>query len=84
MAIYLVTVQTDPAQTRLVDAPTKNTAVNHVIKGLVSAQSLSASEVVQHMQAGIQVEKAGEDLSEHKDAKVTRSEDVKAMDAPAE
>lgn len=57
MSIYLVTVQTDPAQTRIVDAPTRAGAVNHVIKGLVTATPLSASEVVTHMQNGIKVEK---------------------------
>lgn len=63
MAIYLVTVQTDPAQTRIVDAPTRAGAINHVIKNLVAATPLSASEVVTHMQNGIKVEKVASETA---------------------
>ena len=59
MPVYLVELKTDPAQTRIVDAPTKSSAVNHVIKGLVSAAPLSASEVVTHIQSGVTVESVG-------------------------
>ena len=58
MAIYLVTTQTSPVTTRIVEAKNKHAALNHVIKDLFSVSSMSASEVVEHMRAGIDVETA--------------------------
>lgn len=61
MPIYLVTVQTAPAITRIVEAKTNAQAVNHVTKDLVSVQKLTATEVVEHaVRGGVAVEKADE------------------------
>ena len=55
MPIYLVKT---PNEKKLVDANTKAQAINHVTKTTITAETVTASEVVELMQSGIQVEKA--------------------------
>lgn len=55
MPIYLVNT---PQGNKLVDAPTKAQAINHVTRSTITAEALTASEAVKHMQSGIVVEKA--------------------------
>jgi len=56
MPVYLVTVQGNPAKSNLVEAPTKATAINHVVRNLVSAAPLTASDLYKHIQGGANVE----------------------------
>lgn len=59
MPVYLLTAKTGQAEVRIVEAKSQAGANNHVTKDLYSIVSLSASDVVAHMQAGEVVEKAG-------------------------
>lgn len=74
MPIYLVTVQTAPALTHLVEAKTNIQAVNHVTKNLVSVQKLTATEVVEHaVRRGVLVERA-EDATAETETAETQTE----------
>ena len=55
-AIYLIEIDGDK---RLVQAGSKSVAVNHIVKDALKARSVTASEVVDLMKAGIEVEEAG-------------------------
>lgn len=55
MPIYLVKT---PQGDRLVDAPTKAQAINHVTRTIVTADALTATQAVLAMQQGLTVEKA--------------------------
>lgn len=61
MPVYLVSVSASAQAVRLVQAPTKSAAIRHVMHDVVAAQSLTASEVVEHaVRGGVPVEKATE------------------------
>lgn len=79
MPVYLVK---GPAGDRLVEAEQKTTAINHVIRDSVTAEPVSASELLVHMNNGMKVETAKR--AEQPEAPVTRSADVQAMDKPAQ
>lgn len=65
MPIYLVkTEKVLTSENVLVDANNKSAAINHVIRGLVSAAPLSARDVVSHMEAGAKVVKALEPVAD--------------------
>lgn len=83
MPIYLVSIKTGrhAAETRIVEAVNKYTAINHVIKDTIDAKTLTASEMLEHIDKGVKVEKAGGDIGQHTEATVTESADVKAMNA---
>jgi len=53
MPVYLVK---SPIGDRLVDAPAKATAINHVARRLVFAEAVTTSELVKLMQSGMPVE----------------------------
>lgn len=56
MAIYLVK---SPSGDRLVDAKTKASAINYVMRNSVEAEALTATQLVEYMQEkGLTVEKA--------------------------
>lgn len=55
MTVYKVTT---PTETRVVKADTKAAAINHVIKPGVSAEALTADQVVDLMATGVKVETA--------------------------
>ena len=55
MAIYLVE---SPQGKTLVDAKTKSSAINHVMKNIVTAAAVSATDVVKLMGDGVKVEAA--------------------------
>ena len=58
MPIYLVK---SPDGQKLIDASTKSVAINHAIKHSVTAETVSASELVQLMQGqGMTVENSGQ------------------------
>lgn len=52
-----------PSGEHLVDATNKAAAVNHVIRNTVTAESVTASEMVKHMQAGLTVQTAGQEAA---------------------
>jgi len=56
MPIYLVKT---PNGQKMVNAPTKARAINHVIKNTITAEALSAETVVARMEDGEAVEKVG-------------------------
>ena len=55
MPIYLVK---SPKGEQLIEANNKAQAVNHVTRSIITAESVTASEVVALMQSGVSVEKA--------------------------
>lgn len=56
MPVYLVT---DPSgATRLVDANTKQTALNHVVGQSYTVEPVTTSELAAYMRAGAQIESA--------------------------
>lgn len=55
-AVYLVKT---PAGDRLVKAGSKTVAINHAVKSLVTAKSVTASELVELMASGLTIEEAG-------------------------
>ena len=69
-AVYLVKT---PAGDRLVKAGSKTVAVNHAVKSMVSAKSVTASELVELMASGLTIEEAGKNAS-------TEAETAKAAD----
>lgn len=56
MPVYLVTVKGETPKEILVDAVNKSVAINHVVNGLVSAEPLTASQVVVKMKQGMPVD----------------------------
>ncbi len=65
MPIYLVkTAQGN----RLVDAKHKAQAINHVVKDTITAEPITASDMVTQMDAGLKVEKAAAAPAEAKPA----------------
>ncbi len=69
MPIYHVKT---PQGEKLVDANTKAQAINHVVRSTITAETVTASEVVALMQAGVVVEKVieSEPKSEQPEPKV--------------
>lgn len=59
-AVYLVKT---PAGDRLVKAGSKTVAINHAVKSLVTAKSVTASELVELMASGLTIEEAGKGTS---------------------
>lgn len=55
MPIYLVT---SPQGKKLVDAPNRAQAINHVSRNSITAENIKASQIVELMQSGLPVEKA--------------------------
>lgn len=55
-AIYLVKT---PSGDRLIKAGSKSVAVNHAVKSMIEARSVTASELVELMDKGLTVEEAG-------------------------
>lgn len=53
MAAYLVTT---PTEKRLVEARTGAAAINHVIKGTVTAKTLNTKELLQYINEGMKPE----------------------------
>jgi len=80
MPIYLLEVEPITPGKIMVDASSQAVAVNHKVKGLIKTRALTAKEVVDLMREGVQVETASPSPT-HTEAPVTRSADVKAMDA---
>lgn len=64
MPIYLVIT---PAGERLVDAPTKSSAINHVIRPGVTAQALSVDDFYKKIKGGAVVETVSEEVKEVND-----------------
>jgi hypothetical protein len=56
--IYLVKIHAEPEKIKLVEANSKAAAVNHTVRGLVSAETLTATDVVHAMREGLEVEVA--------------------------
>lgn len=65
MPIYKVTTQVNgAAQDRIIDAKTKAQAINYVTRSGVEAEVLTASQLLEFIQAGVKVETATEELAE--------------------
>lgn len=58
MPIYKVKLEGNPPVETLVQAANKNAAMNHLIKGRVTAENLTPDQVADEMAAGAKVEKA--------------------------
>ncbi len=65
-----------------VKANNKAQAMNFMMAGMFEAEPMTAEEVVEYMETGLDVKDATPDQGDagHVEAKVTRSADVQAMD----
>lgn len=57
MPVYYIKT---PSGEHLIDATNKHTAINHVVRDTITAESITASDLVLLMQKGLTVETAGE------------------------
>ena len=65
MPVYQLTQEhTDAPACRIIEAKTQSGAVNHATKDLYSVVSLTASDLLKHLDGGAIVEKAVENASE--------------------
>lgn len=71
-AVYLVKT---PSGDRLVEAGSKTVAINHAVKSEIECRSVTASELIQLMNQGMEVEQAG---------KKTASNEVEKPEVPVE